>query len=72
MNASELLTRRRNCRDDVKTEVSPIVSGQMQRLPVYCLRDIRRKDSMTFIQGNLWNTGTQHGMQRELPKATTS
>ena len=72
MNASELLKRRRNCRDDVKTGVSLTASGQMQRLPVYCLHDIRRKDSMTCLQGNLWNTGTQQGMQRERPKATTS
>jgi hypothetical protein len=30
---------------------SPILSGQVQGLPVYCLRGIRRKDSTTCIQG---------------------
>jgi len=36
-------------KEDVKTGVSLAASGQVQGLPVYCLRDIRRIDSMTCI-----------------------
>lgn len=57
MTVREPLMMRRNAMGDVKNHAYARSVGQVQRLPAYCLNDIRRRGGMTCMEAVLWEHG---------------